>query len=92
MATKFGDKMKTAAERIVDVVTSLDSILKDYNNDGDWYGCVSNAQASLMEALRSTPPGFGARQPDEKYRQMYKIDDTGRGGVSDSHLLRKTSK
>jgi hypothetical protein len=61
--------MNTAEERIKEALHQLRDVIEDYNNDGDWYGCVQNAIPYLREALRSGPPGSAVRQPDRDYRK-----------------------
>ena len=49
----------TAAYKICIAVEVLQQVLNNYPDDGDWYGCVRNAVASLEESLKSSPPGMG---------------------------------
>lgn len=58
----------TASQRIWKAEKDLEAILEEYNNDGDWYGCVSHAAKFLEEALKSDPPGLKGRKDDHKFK------------------------
>ena len=51
-------EIKFPAMYFAETARTLRRLCDDYENSGDWWGCVQHAAAFLEEALASGPPGM----------------------------------
>jgi len=61
----------SAALMIASCAQNLRKIRDDYENTGDWWGCLDNAIAYLDSCLAAAPPGMmGGCHADERPKYL----------------------